>query len=149
MDPYADTIVSFPRFSLNISHCGSGFCFWKHSQRYVTSSDVKNKFGMDKLSLLSKLLFRLLSGVFLIKQIESLSFSIDSVQQTDPTVCAYWVTKPSIFFLEKQSIHTPAIEPQMRSEKFRVSPSAILQDRIFPFVSPHARREPICGPRKQ
>lgn len=45
------------------------------------------------------------------KQIESLSFSIDSVQQTDPAVYAYWVTKLSIFFLEKQSIRTLAIEP--------------------------------------
>lgn len=89
MEVCAVTNVSFSHYSLKVSHCGSSFCFKKPSRRYVTSFDVKNKFGMDKLSLLSKLLFELLSGVFLLKQIESLSFSIDSIQQTESTVCAY------------------------------------------------------------
>lgn len=75
--------VSFPAFLLTY-YIVTGVSAFESS-----SSDAKTKFGMDKLSPLSKLLFGLLSGVLLIKQIESLSFSIDSVQQTDPTVYAY------------------------------------------------------------
>lgn len=79
---------------------------------------------MDKQSLSWKLLFRLCNNVSLIRQIELLSFLLTANR---PAVYAYWVTKPSIFFPEKQAIHTLAIEPQMRSEKFKLPlPSTII-----------------------
>lgn len=82
--------------------------------------------------------------------------SVDSVQQTHPTVYAYWVTKPSIFFPEKQAIHTLAIEPQMRSEKFKLPlPSTIIYTShrniwLLLHISSRLRRQPAnARPRKQ
>lgn len=105
----------------------------------------ENNFRMDKQSLSWKLLFRLCNSVFLIRQIELLSFLLTAYNKQ---LHAYWVTKPSIFFPEKQAIHTLAIEPQMRSENFKlILPSTIIYTShrniwLLLHISSRLRRQP-------
>lgn len=68
-------------FPLNVSQSDRGFGVWKCSRRYVTHCLTKQLQNGQSLSW--KLPFRLYNNVFLIRQIELLSFSIDSVQQTE------------------------------------------------------------------
>lgn len=138
------------RFPLLTYHFVTGRSAFK---RVRADMSEENNFRMDKQSLSWKLLFRLCNNVSLIRQIELLSFLLTANR---PAVYAYWVTKPSIFFPEKQAIHTLAIEPQMRSEKFKLPlPSTIIYTShrniwLLLHISSRLRRQPTnTRPRKQ
>lgn len=84
----ANTNVSFPAFLLTYHIVmwwgGSAFeSFGRDMSHHLTQKLTRN--GQTDTFVKTAIL----SGAFLMKQIESLSFSIDSVQQTDPAVYAY------------------------------------------------------------
>lgn len=97
--------VKFPPcFPLNTSYCDRGF---QHLKGFIEICHImsdENNSRIDKQSLSWKLLFRVCNNVFLIRQIELLSFPLTAYNKQTNSLCI--LSDKAIYFLSGKTRNT-------------------------------------------